>query len=185
MTACTGSRIARYFSAVAVISFYCSICVAQSSPGPVLPGTKPWTMPADPAAEMVAERTEYFVSLNYVVLWLPSTLAPLCARHSSQFPRTLQLSGASLTCPSSGFSKNKDRLPRVYHADPGPRAVRFPRLGARYPDLASPLVAEDRSFVDAVLDDGSVPITGHDGLVAVRMVNAAPELTESHMPVKF
>jgi len=57
--------------------------------------------------------------------------------------------------------------------------------GAQYPYLASPLVAEDRSFVDAVLDNSPVPVTGHDGLVAVRMVNAALESIETQLPVKL
>ena len=45
--------------------------------------------------------------------------------------------------------------------------------GAQYPTMADPLFAKDKAFVDAVLDDGPVPVSGHDGLVAVRMVNAA------------
>ena len=57
--------------------------------------------------------------------------------------------------------------------------------GAHYPYLAAPLVAEDRAFVDAVLDGGPVPVTGRDGLVAVRMVNAALESIKTQMPVKL
>lgn len=57
--------------------------------------------------------------------------------------------------------------------------------GSSYPFLAAPLVAEDRAFVDAVLDDTPVPVTGHDGLVGVRMVLAALESIESKKPVSL
>ncbi|KAA3646517.1 MAG: gfo/Idh/MocA family oxidoreductase [Chloroflexi bacterium] len=57
--------------------------------------------------------------------------------------------------------------------------------GSRYPFMAAPLIAEDKDFVDAVLDDGPSPVSGHDGLVAVRMVLGALESIESNQPVKL
>jgi predicted dehydrogenase len=44
-----------------------------------------------------------------------------------------------------------------------------------FPPMASPLLAEDRSFVDAVLHNKNVPVTGEDGLEAVKMTLAALE----------
>lgn len=57
--------------------------------------------------------------------------------------------------------------------------------GSSYPFMAAPLVAEDRAFVDCVLNDTPSPVTGHDGLVAVRMVLAALESIETNKPVKL
>jgi predicted dehydrogenase len=42
-----------------------------------------------------------------------------------------------------------------------------------FPPMASPFIAEDRSFVDAVLHNKNVPVTGEDGLKAVAMTLAA------------
>lgn len=53
MTACTGARIVPISSAISAIILFSTTCIAQSNPVPVLPGTKPWMIPADPAAEMV------------------------------------------------------------------------------------------------------------------------------------
>jgi predicted dehydrogenase len=44
-----------------------------------------------------------------------------------------------------------------------------------FPPMASPLIAEDRSFVDAILHNKNVPVTGEDGLKAVQMTLAALE----------
>ena len=57
--------------------------------------------------------------------------------------------------------------------------------GGHYAYMAEPLLEEDRSFVDAVLDNTDVPVTGHDGLVAVRMVLAALESIESKSIVRL
>ena len=57
--------------------------------------------------------------------------------------------------------------------------------GSRYPFMAAPLLAEDKDFVDAILDDGPSPVTGQDGLTAVRMVLGALESIESNQPVKL
>jgi len=57
--------------------------------------------------------------------------------------------------------------------------------GAKYPYMAAPLVAEDRAFVDCVLDDKPSPVSGEDGLVAVRMVNAALESIKTGKVVKL
>ena len=57
--------------------------------------------------------------------------------------------------------------------------------GGQYAYMAEPLLAEDQSFVDAVLDNTDVPVTGHDGLVATRMVLAALESIESKSTVRL
>jgi predicted dehydrogenase len=44
-----------------------------------------------------------------------------------------------------------------------------------FPPMTSPLIAEDRSFVDAVLHDKNLPVTGEDGIKAVQMTLAALE----------
>lgn len=57
--------------------------------------------------------------------------------------------------------------------------------GTSYPFMAAPLIAEDKAFVDCVLDDTPSPVTGQDGLIAVRMVLAALESIETGVPVKL
>ena len=42
-----------------------------------------------------------------------------------------------------------------------------------FPPMASPLIAEDRSFVDAILNNQKVSVTGEDGLKAVTITLAA------------
>jgi predicted dehydrogenase len=49
------------------------------------------------------------------------------------------------------------------------------RSGTSYPYMASPLIAEDRDFVDRVLAGAPSPITGADGLAAGAIVDAALE----------
>ncbi len=44
-----------------------------------------------------------------------------------------------------------------------------------FPPMASPLIAEDRSFVDAILNNQKVSVTGEDGLKAVQITLAALE----------
>jgi predicted dehydrogenase len=47
------------------------------------------------------------------------------------------------------------------------------------------LIEEDRAFVNCVLDDTPVPVTGYDGLVALKMVMAALESIEKKSVVKI
>lgn len=54
-----------------------------------------------------------------------------------------------------------------------------------FPPMASPLIAEDRSFVEAVLYDKDVPVTGEDGLKAVQMTLAALESIKTGKPVSL
>lgn len=54
-----------------------------------------------------------------------------------------------------------------------------------FPPMASPLIAEDRSFVEAVLYDKEVPVTGEDGLRAVEMTLAALESIKTGKPVNL
>ena len=49
------------------------------------------------------------------------------------------------------------------------------KSGTSYPYMASPLIAEDRDFVDSVLAGAPSPITGADGLAAGAIVDAALE----------
>lgn len=49
----------------------------------------------------------------------------------------------------------------------------YTKSGHKFPSTAPGLGEEDRVFVDCILDDRPVPVTGQDGLVALRMVNAA------------
>jgi predicted dehydrogenase len=54
-----------------------------------------------------------------------------------------------------------------------------------YPPMASPLITEDRSFVDAVLYNKNVPVTGEDGLKAVQITLAALESIKTGRPVSL
>jgi len=61
----------------------------------------------------------------------------------------------------------------------------FTKSGHKFPSTAPGLGEEDRVFVDCVLDDRPVPVTGKDGLVALRMVNAALESIEKKAVVQL
>jgi predicted dehydrogenase len=54
-----------------------------------------------------------------------------------------------------------------------------------FPPMASPLIAEDRSFVDAILHDKNVSVTGEDGLKAVQMTLAALKSIETGRAVSL
>jgi UDP-N-acetylglucosamine 3-dehydrogenase len=54
-----------------------------------------------------------------------------------------------------------------------------------FPPMASPLIAEDRSFIEAVLYDKDVPVTGEDGFKAVEMTLAALESIKTGRPVNL
>ena len=55
--------------------------------------------------------------------------------------------------------------------------------GHKFPSTAPGLIEEDRAFVNCVLDDLPSPVTGEDGLVALKMVTAALESIEKNAPV--
>ena len=55
--------------------------------------------------------------------------------------------------------------------------------GHSYPSTAPGLIEEDRAFVKCILDDTPVPVTGKDGLVALKMVMAALESIEKQSVV--
>ncbi|MFZ3070644.1 MAG: Gfo/Idh/MocA family oxidoreductase [Anaerolineaceae bacterium] len=57
--------------------------------------------------------------------------------------------------------------------------------GSKFPSTAPGLGEEDRTFVNCVLDDTPVPVTGTDGLIALRMVSAALKSIETGLPVKL
>jgi predicted dehydrogenase len=51
--------------------------------------------------------------------------------------------------------------------------------------MAAPLIAEDKAFVEAILTEQPVPVSGADGLAAMKMVLAALESLESRQPVRL
>ena len=55
--------------------------------------------------------------------------------------------------------------------------------GGKYPSTAPGLIEEDKAFVNCVLDDAPAPVTGQDGVVALKMVLAALESIEGKQPV--
>lgn len=57
--------------------------------------------------------------------------------------------------------------------------------GHKFPSTAPGLIEEDRAFVNCVLDDTPVPVTGKDGLIALKMVMAALESIEKKSVVKI
>lgn len=59
----------------------------------------------------------------------------------------------------------------------------YTATGAKFPSVSAGLVDEDRAFVDCILDHKEVPVSGQDGLAAVRMVLAALESIETGQPV--
>jgi UDP-N-acetylglucosamine 3-dehydrogenase len=61
----------------------------------------------------------------------------------------------------------------------------FTNDGAKFPSTAPGLIEEDRAFVNCVLDDTPVPVSGEDGVVALRMVLAALESIETKQPVSL
>ena len=71
----------------------------------------------------------------------------------------------------------------VLHLDMIRQGVEIDTHQTHYPYLAAPLIAEAKAFVDSVLDNTPVPATGIDGLRATKMVIAAQESLQSHLPV--
>ena len=61
----------------------------------------------------------------------------------------------------------------------------FTILGHKFPSTAPGLGEEDRVFVDCILDGRPVPVTGEDGLAALRMVNAALKSIEEKAVVQL
>ena len=61
----------------------------------------------------------------------------------------------------------------------------YTATGAKFPSVSAGLVDEDRAFVDCILDNKEVPVSGRDGLAAVRMVLAAMRSLETGQPVSL
>lgn len=61
----------------------------------------------------------------------------------------------------------------------------YTQNGAKFPSVSAGLVDEDRAFVDCILDNKQVPVTGQDGLAAVCMVLAAMQSIETGQPVNL
>ncbi|MBL8094033.1 MAG: Gfo/Idh/MocA family oxidoreductase [Anaerolineales bacterium] len=59
----------------------------------------------------------------------------------------------------------------------------YTATGAKFPSVSAGLVDEDRAYVDCILDHKDVPVSGKDGLAAVRMVLAALRSIETGQPV--
>lgn len=61
----------------------------------------------------------------------------------------------------------------------------FTAEGAKFPSTAPGLAEEDKAFVNCVLDDAPVPVTGQDGAIALKMVLAALKSIETKQPVSL
>lgn len=61
----------------------------------------------------------------------------------------------------------------------------FAEDGAKFPSTAPGLTEEDRTFIDCVLDDKPVPVTGQDGIMALKMVLAAQKSIQIKQPVNL
>ena len=61
----------------------------------------------------------------------------------------------------------------------------YSEFGSKFPSTAPGLDLEDKAFIDCVLDDKEVPVSGEDGIIALKMVLAALESIEKDMPVKI
>ncbi len=61
----------------------------------------------------------------------------------------------------------------------------YTQNGAKFPSVSAGLVDEDRAFIDCILDNKPVPVSGEDGLAAVRMVLAAMKSIETGQPVNL
>jgi predicted dehydrogenase len=61
----------------------------------------------------------------------------------------------------------------------------YSESGIKFPSTAPGLIEEDRAFIDCILDDKPVPVTGQDGLIALKMVLAALESIETKQPVNI
>lgn len=61
----------------------------------------------------------------------------------------------------------------------------YTQNGAKFPSVSAGLVDEDRAFVDCILDNKAVPVTGQDGLAATRMVLAAMKSIETGQPANL
>jgi len=61
----------------------------------------------------------------------------------------------------------------------------YTQEGAKFPSMASTLVDENRAFVNCILDDSPVPVTGEDGMRSLHMVMGALESVKTHQPVQL
>lgn len=61
----------------------------------------------------------------------------------------------------------------------------FTADGAKFPSTAPGLIEEDRAFVNCVLDNTPVPVTGQDGIVALKMVLAAQKSIQTKQPINL
>ena len=61
----------------------------------------------------------------------------------------------------------------------------YSELGSKFPSTAPGLDVEDKAFIDCVLDDKEVPVSGEDGIIALKMVLAALDSIEKDAPVKI
>lgn len=61
----------------------------------------------------------------------------------------------------------------------------YSESGSKFPSTAPGLDVEDKAFIDCVIDDKPVPVTGEDGIIALKMVLAAVESIAIDAPVKI
>ena len=71
----------------------------------------------------------------------------------------------------------------LHHASQG--LLMYSEFGSKFPSTAPGLDVEDKAFIDCVLDDKPVPVTGEDGIIALKMVLAAVESIAIDAPVKI
>jgi predicted dehydrogenase len=61
----------------------------------------------------------------------------------------------------------------------------YTQNGAKFPSVSTGLLDEDSTFVNCILDNKPMPATGKDGLIALKMVQAALESIKTHQSVKI
>lgn len=196
MTACTGIRFLRFYLAIAAIGFHAEICVAQAVPGPLLPGTKPWTMPADPAAEMVEgihRHLDKMLAESVKIrdaAWQKAQADPqFQADRRDRLRRSLGFAGGEkIAVPKGRFE--------IVTPGPGPIGLPAPKSGSKkaridtvrwevFPDvwmeghLVRPIRQEDGEasgtvrFLGIVLENGTEDKQAEDGLrMAVSLAEA-------------
>ncbi len=136
MSACAGSRIGRTIAAIVAIGCFSSICVAQSTPGSVLPGTKSWTLPTDPAAEMVEGIHRHFDKML------------------AESVKTRDVAWRKSRTDQNSLAERRERLRRHLGIAPGERTSaskgRFEYVSAGPIGEPNPKIGTNRTRIDSV-----------------------------------
>jgi len=178
MLAILRNRIVHLACAFAGIGFVSTECGAQAVSGPLLPGTKVWTMPADPAAEMVEGIHRHFDKMLAESVttrdkaWQKAQTDPqFLADRRERLRGSLGFAGgAAIAVPKGRFE--------IVTPGPGPIGLPVPIIGTKkarieavrwevYPDvwmhghLVRPIREENKGetgvvrFLGIVLDNGT------------------------------